>query len=56
MGGSWETSCEVIFISTYITTIVSLLTSFKSFTIHIDKYGSNVRQEKKSGEERGKTC
>lgn len=30
MGGSWETSCEVIFISTYITTVFSLLTSFKS--------------------------
>lgn len=44
MGGSWETSCEVIFISTYIRTVVSLLTSFQSFTIHIDKYGSNVRR------------
>lgn len=30
MGGSWETSCEVIFISTYIRTVLSLLTSFKS--------------------------
>lgn len=30
MGGSWETSCEVIFIPTYIRTVFSLLTSFKS--------------------------
>lgn len=30
MGGSWETTCEVIFISTYIRTVFSLLTSFKT--------------------------